>query len=225
MESLTKKFIFIRLILAVFVFCLPLISSSKIFDCFGSLQSILKIKNNAAATSEEFLTDEVSIIFFPGDWHTEIRVGDKMYNTICSTSCRDYDAALKSARIGYKGHISFGIKVTNEELDKIRSLLYQDIVDSISCTGQSCQIISQATGRIIPTPFSMTPGINSIYLAILRLFPNSRIDKINIHTKKFTNLVSPKGIFFNSLEISFFVTLIVAGKEIIVPIFSDKTKD
>ncbi len=175
----------------------------------------------ASKPKVEWIDDKVSIIYFPHNWHTELRV-DK---NVLYTGHR-YDAAVKAGKAAKITFIEFGIRVSPEELENLK--LQSKKLLSISCTHLACRQLNKGAPTFIPMPFNIFPIANVLYLTLSRYLPGTRVIDIKIigdlNKNSIKNLASAA-----FLETSWYFLISVQGslltKNFIVPIFSDKTAD
>jgi len=177
--------------------------------------------------TEQVIDENVSIIFYPGAWHTDLRVGDKVYN-IAKNSTPDitqhrYQAALRSSKQGKKGFVEFKLKVNRKEVEKIKEAL-KETQTHISCTKGVCNLINNNTSVRVPVPLNLLPISNSIFLGFSKFFPGSKIEKVTIEVNEPIGLVGGRGAAGLLAEGMLIASVVVLGQKYYFPI-EEKEKE
>jgi hypothetical protein len=120
----------------------------------------------------EWVDGKVAIYYYPGEFHTELLVDGTLYNPVGGFHGKHASeaAAKRAAESGKTGYFAFHIRVTNEELAKIKKFVQenQDVAFQ-TCTSGACNAINKNTGLTIPFLISKLPAYSAFYLGIKRV--------------------------------------------------------
>jgi hypothetical protein len=161
---------------------------------------------SVAAVATERVTDAVSVLWYPSKVHAELRIGDRMYNTIGRSwvgrpsemaqaqAGRSYEAAAQHARTSGAPFYEFHLSVTRTELEELERLAQSTTrTGPRTCIGGACYLVRQATGDSpVMTGINQSPALSAAYMAAAKQLGSNRIHSIEyVGRERARALLSP----------------------------------
>ena len=149
----------------------------------ASTKSITPLDEQRPVT--EYIPDAASILYWPGKFHTELAVGEQIYNPFIDYRSRNTlrEARESANKEGKTGFIRFGITLTAEEAARLEAYLIERKGTSSykTCVDATSEAIRATTGMLIPFPFNSHPTINAAYLSALYFTKISRVTSMEVN--------------------------------------------
>ncbi|MEW6057839.1 MAG: hypothetical protein AB1540_14620 [Bdellovibrionota bacterium] len=147
----------------------------------GCLSRVIRPLIGSQAT--EYINDSVELIWYPRAGyvllsHYELGIDGKLYSALMGLEKKTtIEVATRAAKSGGKGFFRFKLRVTADELDRLKNYVDSNLNKPRfqMCVGGVCKVITKNTRAVIPFPFSKVPTLNAIYLTVAHKLGYSRI--------------------------------------------------
>lgn len=154
-----------------------------------------------AALEKETVTDNVALVWFPTGGiaysTTNVEVDKVIWSTILryikKGSVEKVDEEYRSKRSGY---FRFGVSATQQEIEKLRTVLEDAGTHRMDCVTAACDALRKAGILKVPFPFNRLPVLSAAYLGFLRILPNSRVNHIEyVGVEPFRNVAKSPNLW------------------------------
>lgn len=150
---------------------------------FG-LQPFAAARSDLPVKITEYLPDAASVLYYPAGFHTEMALGDKVYNPADDYKYRgSLSDAIERTKSGGKGFVRFGFALTTEEKARLTAFMssHEGRPCYDTCVGATSQMFRTTTVLPIPFPFNLHPTANALYFSALYATGLSRVTRVEIH--------------------------------------------